>query len=115
MKTFIQPGDVLDLAAPYARNGGEGAKIGSIFGVACRTLANAEVGPFMVSGVHQLAKTDSQAWTVGAKIYWDDSTKLCTTAAAAGANLQIGVAVEAVGAGAGLVLGKVRLSGAFTI
>lgn len=107
MKNFIQDGDVLELAAPYAVNSGAGALIGSCFGVATKTLANAEVGNFAIKGVFELAKVGSQAWTVGAKIYWDNTNKYCTTTSSG--NTLIGVAVEAVGSGAGETLGKVRL------
>lgn len=115
MKNAVQDGEVLKLAAPYDRLSGQGAKIGSIFGVAAVDVLSGVEASFAVEGVFELAKTDSQAWTLGAKIYWDDATKLCTTGAGAGANLLIGVATEAVAATAGLILGKVRLNGAFVI
>lgn len=107
MKNYQNSGDVLELAAPYAVNSGAGALIGSIFGVATKTLSNGEVGNFAITGTFELAKADSQAWTVGAKIYWDNTNKVCTTTSSG--NTLIGVAVEAVANTAGLVLGKVRL------
>lgn len=115
MKNQIQTAEIITVAAPYAVNAGAGALIGSLWGVAAKTLANAEVGAFVTSGVFDLAKTGTQAWTVGQKIYWDNATKLTTNAAAAGANALIGVAIVAVGAGAGELIGRVRLNGAFTI
>lgn len=90
---YIQEGDVLDLPAPYAVSSGGGALIGSIFGVALVTLANGVTGAFGIEGVFSLAKVSAQAWTVGAKIYWDDTAKNCTTTSSA--NTLIGVAVEA--------------------
>jgi predicted RecA/RadA family phage recombinase len=112
MNSYKQPGDTIELAAPYARNSGEGAQIGSIFGVASRTMANAERGNFMLTGVHNLKKTSAQAWTEGVKIYWDNTAKETTTAAAAGANLFIG---HAAGAFANpTATGDVRLHGAGT-
>ncbi len=115
MKTYIQRGDVLDLTAPYAVASGAGFLVGSIFAVAQSAAANGAAVSGLTVGVVDLAKTDSQAWTVGARIYWDDTTKLCTTAAAAGANKLIGVAVAAVAGTAGLIVGRVKLTGAFTI
>ena len=53
----------------------------------------------------------SQAWTVGAKVYWDDTNKRCTTVATD--NTLIGVAVEAVASGASDTIGRVRLNAAF--
>lgn len=107
MKNFVQPGANLTLAAPYAVTSGAGALIGSIFGVASEALDSAETGVFVVEGVFDLAKAASQAWTVGVKVYWDNTAKNCTTTSSA--NTLIGVAVVAVGSGAGETTGRVRL------
>jgi predicted RecA/RadA family phage recombinase len=61
--------------------------------------------------VFDITKVGSQAWTVGAKVYWDDTNKRCTTVATD--NTLIGVAVEAVASGAGDTIGRVRLNAAF--
>ena len=63
-----------------------------------------------LTGVYDLPKTASQAWTVGAKVYWDNTAKACTTTV--GSNTLIGIAVLAVGGGAGETTGRVRLNGA---
>lgn len=107
MKNYVQPGANLTLAAPYAVASGAGALIGSIFGVASTALDNAATGEFVTEGVFDLAKVGSQAWTVGAKIYWDNTNKYCTTTASG--NTLIGVAVTAVGSGAGETTGRVKL------
>ena len=111
MKNYIQPGNTVTLTAPYARDSGEGAKVGSIFGVATGTVANGAEGEFNLVGVVELAKAASQAWTQGVAVYWDDTAKNVTTTV--GSNLKIGVAVKAVAGGAGDVLGTVRLNGSF--
>lgn len=104
---YVQPGDVLDLTAPYQRNTGQGALIGAIFGVALSTVANAAVGQFSVVGVWTLAKTSAQAWTEGALIYWDNTAKECTTVSTS--NTRIGVAAAA--AANPSSTGRVRLNG----
>jgi predicted RecA/RadA family phage recombinase len=81
---FIQPGECLDLAAPYNRVSGEGALVGTIFGVATRDVASGDTIPFCVCGVWRLAKTAAQAWTVGQRIFWDDSNKRCDSDPTAG-------------------------------
>jgi predicted RecA/RadA family phage recombinase len=116
MKNFVSGGEVVALAAaPYAVASGAGCLQGSIFGVAQSAAASGAPVNLVTTGIYDLVKTDSQAWTLGQKIYWDNSTKACTTAAAAGANALIGVALAAYGSGAGLTTGRVRLSGAMTI
>jgi predicted RecA/RadA family phage recombinase len=105
----IARGDVMDLAAPYDRTSGQGALVGSIFGVALLTVLSTVVGPFATLGVWELAKNSAEAWTVGARIYWDDTNKRCTTTSTS--NTLIGVA-QAVAANPSSV-GRVRLNGSF--
>jgi predicted RecA/RadA family phage recombinase len=59
--------------------------------------------------VHKLAKVGSQAWTVGALVYWDNTNKRFTTTASG--NLLAGCAAEAASSGAGVTTGVVRLNG----
>lgn len=114
MKNFVQPGDVLPLTAPYAlATAGLGFLVGSIFAVALSAAENGAAVEGAVSGVFDLAKATGTAWTVGVRIYWDDTAKNCTTNAAAGANKLIGVAVAA--AASGDTVGRVKLTAAFTL
>ena len=69
------------------------------------------LGNAQVLEVFDITKVGSQAWTVGAKVYWDDTNKRCTTVATD--NTLIGVAVEAVASGAGDTIGRVRLNATF--
>ena len=109
MKNFIQEGDTLSLAAPYNLIGGQGALIGSIFGVA---FGDAPIGnsvDLATEGVFNLAKVSTQAISLGAKIYWDDATKLVTTVSAS--NPLIGACVVAAANPSSTV--AVRLNGSF--
>lgn len=93
MKNFIQAGENITVTAPYDVSAGGGALITALFGVAnTDALSGAEV-TLSRRGVFDLAKTSAQAWAVGAKIYWDDTNKVCTTTASG--NTLVGVAVEA--------------------
>lgn len=107
MKNGIQTGDTLSLPAPYDRNSGQGALIGNFFGVAQFTVANGAAGEWAMRGVFDLDKAGSQAWTVGALIYWDNTAKNCTTTSSG--NKLIGAA--ALAAGSADVVGRVRLNG----
>jgi predicted RecA/RadA family phage recombinase len=109
MKNFIQDGNVLTLTAPYDRTAGQGALVGSLFGIAATDVLSGAVGEFAVVGVFSHAKTASQAWTAGAKIYWDNTNKVMTNVATS--NTHVGHAVEAVAGGASDTIGKVRLHG----
>ena len=111
MKNFVQPGNTITLTAPYAVASGDGPLVGSIFGIAAGDAALGEPVETALVGVFDITKVGSQAWTVGAKVYWDDTNKRCTTVATD--NTQIGVATEAVAGGAGDTIGRVRLNATF--
>ena len=73
MRNYIQPGHAITLLAPYDVVSGDGLLVGSIFGVASHdALSGAEVET-QLTGVIDLAKVASQAWTAGAKVYWDNT------------------------------------------
>ena len=111
MRNFVQPGNTITLIAPYAVASGDGLLVGSIFGVASGTAAIGEPVETALVGVFDITKIGSQAWTAGARIYWDDTNKRTTNVATS--NTLIGVAIEAVGGGAGETIGRVRLNGSF--
>jgi predicted RecA/RadA family phage recombinase len=90
MKNYIQKGTTLTLVAPYNVLSGDGFKVGAIFAIAVgAALANNPVEG-VTEGVFALPKTSGQAWTLGQKIYWDDTNKRCDTDGTTG--MLIGVA-----------------------
>jgi len=98
MKNYVQKGDVLPFAAPYAVAAGDGALIGALFGVAVNGLGNGETGDFLLDGVFDLKKEAALAIsTVGARVFWDNSAKCVTTTTTS--NYCIGYAVVAALAG----------------
>ena len=92
---YIQEGDILTLTAPYTVTSGQGAQVGSLFGVALGDVTNATAGEFATEGVFDLAKTSAQAWTVGQKIYWDNSNKRCDSDGTVGILIGVATAVAA--------------------
>mgnify|MGYP006283970171 CR=1 FL=1 len=111
MKNYVQPGNTITLTAPYAVTSGDGLLVGAIFGVAAGDADSGATVETALVGVFDITKIGSQAWTVGAKVYWDDTNKRCTTVATD--NTLVGVAVEAVAGGASDTIGRVRLNGSF--
>lgn len=108
MKNFVQNGAVVTVAAPYDVASGAGALVGSLFGVAqAAALSGADVS-LARTGAYALAKAGSQTWAVGARIYWDNTAKNCTTTSTA--NTLIGVALVA--AASADTTGTVLLDGA---
>ena len=111
MKNLVADGNTVTVAAPAAVTSGDGVLVGSMFGVAQTDAANGADVVIVTTGVFDLPKVGSQAWTVGVKVYWDDGNSRCTTASSS--NTLIGVAVAAVGSGAGETTGRVRLNGSY--
>lgn len=107
---YIQEGETVTVAAPSGGvTSGLGYKIGGLFGVATTTQDAGVDVELATEGVWELVKVGSQAWSVGDVVYWDDGNDRCTKTASG--NYEIGIAVEAVGSGAGATKGKVRLNG----
>lgn len=109
MKNFVQAGDTLVVPAPYDLVSGGGAQVGQLFGVAINAALQGADVSLKLTGMFDLAKAGSQAWTVGALVYWDNTNKRCTTVATG--NLLIGAAAVAVSNAAANTIGRVRLNG----
>lgn len=93
MNNFSQNGKTLPLVAPRTVTSGQGAMVGSQFGVATSDVTSGATGEFLTEGVVSLAKTSAQAWTQGQKIYWDDTNHRCDSDGTLG--MMIGVATAA--------------------
>lgn len=107
MKNYVQPGENITLTMTADVASGAGVLIGSIFGVAQGKALAGEDLVLVRRGIFDMPKTAAQAWTVGAKIYWDDTNKVCTTTASG--NTLVGAAVDAAANPSGV--GRVLLDG----
>lgn len=108
MKNYIQNGAIVTMAAPSALASGAGALVGTIFGVAQADAASGADVELVRTGVFTLPKVAAQAWTQGAKVYWDDTAKNVTTVVTS--NTLIGAATAA--AANPSATGEVLLDGA---
>ncbi len=108
MRNFIQPGNVIGVAAPAGGvASGAGVQIGALFGVASTTQAAGEAVEIAVSGVFELPKEATvDTFAVGAELEWD---AVAGRVAALDEGRRIGVAVASAGASAAVV--RVRLDG----
>lgn len=114
MKNYIQPGNNLTVAAPYAVDSGQGVLIGQLFGIAAGDADNGAQVDIATVGVFDIAKPAAVVFAVGEPVYFDVGSKQAraandTDSNSAGAfEAQIGVCVEAAGAGASTV--RVKLA-----
>lgn len=110
MNNFVQPGDSVTLIAPSGGvTAGVPKQIGQLLVVPAVTALVGVSFVGKVTGVFTVTKVGSQAWTQGAVVYWDESNDRFTTVATG--NFRAGIAVTAVGSGAGETTGVVRLDG----
>lgn len=110
MTNFVQPGDVVEFTAPSGGVVvGVPKQIGQIIVVPAVTAAQTVRFNGHITGVFDVPKIGSQAWAEGAVVFWDEGNDRATTSGAG--NVQFGIAVTAVGSGAGETTGRVRLDG----
>jgi len=93
MKNYLQNGAMLTVIAAAAVSSGAGVLVGSMFGVAAGDAGIGDDVTIAREGVFILNKLSAQAWTVGAKVYWDNTAGQCTTVAST--NTLIGYAAQA--------------------
>lgn len=105
MKNFVQSGVNVTLTAPAALVAGQGFLVGALFAVASADAANGASVEGVTVGVFDLTKATGEAWTVGQKVYWDNTNRRVTTTASG--NTLIGVALAVAASGA--TIGRVRL------
>jgi len=108
MKNFIQHGDMITVIATAITLSGDLVRVGSILGVAATDAAIGEEVELKTTGVFDLPKTSTQAWTVGLPVYAIAGTSVLTSVPGTG-NYLVGVAA-AVAANPSAV-GRVRLNG----
>ncbi len=92
MRNYVQPGDSLALAVPYAGGvtSGEGVLVGALFGVAAVDGVQNAVIECQTKGVFDIAKEPALAITAGARLFWDNTNRRLTTTATG--NFQVGLA-----------------------
>jgi predicted RecA/RadA family phage recombinase len=88
MKNFVQPGDNIEVVAPYAVSSGQGLLDGSEFSVAATDIANGAAGIGVTRGVFTLPKA-AVAVTRKTVAYWDNTARLVTNVATS--NTKIGI------------------------
>lgn len=118
MKTFVQPGSILDLTVPAGGVvSGVAIKIGNLIVVPQCTVTAAEVTAAgagvlkfagKLDGVFELAKINAQAWAEGDLIYFSTTSGNMTNVSATGVFL-VGAATEV--AANPSTVGRVRFNG----
>lgn len=108
-QSFVSDGKVVTLPAPSGGAVvGTPYLIGRLLVIAKTSAAQTVDFDAYVGGRFLVTKAGSQAWTVGANVYWDDTNKNFTTTATS--NQYAGVALVAVGSGAGETVGDILMN-----
>ena len=92
MRNYVQPGNSLAIAVPYAGGilSGQGVLIGALFGVAASDGAQNAIIEAATQGVFDITKEPALAITAGARVFWDNTNRRITTTATG--NFQVGIA-----------------------
>ena len=78
--TYKKLGDVLDITIAGGCSVGDLIDLTNAVGVALQTVASGAVSPVAVKGVFDgVAGVTGVAWSVGAKLYWDDTNNQLTS------------------------------------
>ena len=104
MKNFKQAGDTVTVTAPANVTSGGGVLVGSLFGIAVNTALSGADVEIKRTGMFEHAKASAEAWTVGAKVYWDNTNKVFTTTATSNTLAGVAAAVAANPSALGTVL-----------
>jgi predicted RecA/RadA family phage recombinase len=116
MRNCLRP-DARSIPMPVPYSGGilsgQGMLVGAFFGVAASDAAQNALVECATRGEFELPKDTSQAVTVGARLFWDNTNRRLTTTATG--NFQVGIATAAAGtsdATVRVMLARVPASGA---
>lgn len=104
MKNYVSSGAHFTITAAAAIVSGQMVVAGAIYGVAQESVASGADVVLVRQGIFELPKTSAQAWTVGAKLYWDATNSVCTTTASGNTLIGAAAAVAANPSATGLVL-----------
>jgi predicted RecA/RadA family phage recombinase len=107
VKNYIGPRSPITITAPSALTGGTPIIVGTLLCIPAKTEASGDQAAVHIDGCWEIAKATGEAWTLFAKVYWDDTAKKMTTTATS--NTLRGVAAKA--AASGDTTGWVLLSG----
>ena len=90
MRNYVQPGNSLAIAVPYAGGilSGQGVLVGALFGVAAVDGAQNAIIEAATQGVFDITKEPALAITAGARVFWDNTNRRITTTG----NFQVGIA-----------------------
>lgn len=98
MKNLVmQSARNITVNAPYDVASGDGCLVGSLFGIASTAALTGKPVSIDTGGGYDIKKTAAQAFTFGAKVYWDNTARSVTTVSAS--NTLIGVAIKAAAGG----------------
>ena len=101
---YVQEGKLVDYVSTAAVAAGDIVIQGDLIGIAAQDIPAGTVGALTTEGVFCVEKTSAATFAVGAKVYWNVSSK---TATATTTDTLIGVAVAAAAADDQNVLVKI--------
>ncbi|MCR6672195.1 DUF2190 family protein [Devosia ginsengisoli] len=81
MKNFLSSGATITLTSAGAKASGTPYVAGDLVGIAGHSALTNEPVVLHLIGEFELPKKTAEAWAIGATLYWDPATSVCTTTA----------------------------------
>ncbi len=95
-RTYRQPGEVLTWESTVTDvDAGDVVLLADTIGVALVDIDLGEEGSVSIAGVHELPKADSQEWTLGEVLNYDESGEEFTTSAVGSGDIEGGAIAAA--------------------
>ena len=103
MNTQVNKGKSIEITAGAAIASGSLVLVGSLVGIAANTYAIGDNAVVWLLGTHIVPKA-AEAWTQGAKLYYDSTNKNITVTAGANTFAGYAATAAAIGDATGLIL-----------
>ncbi len=76
---YVQRSESIDIIPEKEILSGEIIILNSLVGVAKLPIKKGELGTLALSGIYEITKTNSCAFSIGAAVYWDNENRSATT------------------------------------
>lgn len=103
MNTLFNKGNSIEITAAGAIASGAPVLVGSLVGIAANSYEVGDIAVIWLRGTHTVPKA-AEAWTAGAKLYWDNTAGKFTTTATSNTLAGYAYAPALIGDATGLIL-----------
>jgi predicted RecA/RadA family phage recombinase len=82
VNTLVSQGRSIEITAAAPIASGQPVQVGALVGISANSYITGDLAVIWLEGMHQVNKA-AEAWTAGAKVYWDNVNSVFTVTAGA--------------------------------